>query len=120
MTALKFAFRNLVRLPYRTVLYFVITFFLVLSVSASLFVYVACENAEEAFNKADPTSKIVIKTKRKRVTCFLSLLKCFCKCARRYDVAITVGTYVVGREITLDRSALACLQFEGLIKVCHV
>ena len=51
MTALKFAFRNLVRLPYRTVLYFVITFFLVLSVSASLFVYVACENAEEALGE---------------------------------------------------------------------
>ena len=51
MTALKFAFRNLIRLPYRTVLYFVITFFLVLSVSASLFVYVACENAEEALGE---------------------------------------------------------------------
>ena len=52
MTVLKFAFRNLVRLPLRTLLYFAIVFFIVLSVSASLFVYVACENAGEALDES--------------------------------------------------------------------
>ncbi|MBR6745610.1 MAG: ABC transporter permease [Clostridia bacterium] len=51
MTVLKFAFRNLVRLPWRTLLFFAIVFFIVLSVSASLFVYVACENAGEALDE---------------------------------------------------------------------
>ncbi len=51
MTVLKFAFRNLIRLPWRTLLYFAIVFFIVLSVSASLFVYVACENAREALGE---------------------------------------------------------------------
>jgi len=51
MTVLKFAFRNLIRLPWRTLLYFAIVFFIVLSVSASLFVYVACENAGEVLDE---------------------------------------------------------------------
>ena len=51
MTVLKLAFRNLIRLPWRTLLYFAIVFFIVLSVSASLFVYVACENAGEALDE---------------------------------------------------------------------
>jgi len=51
MTVLKFAFRNLIRLPWRTLFYFAIVFFIVLSVSASLFVYVACENAGEVLDE---------------------------------------------------------------------
>ncbi len=49
---LKFAFRNLVRLPWRTILYFGVVFFIVLSVSASLFVYGACANAMEALDES--------------------------------------------------------------------
>ena len=41
----------MIRLPWRTLLYFAIVFFIVLSVSASLFVYVACENAGEALDE---------------------------------------------------------------------
>ena len=51
MTVLKFAFRNLIRLPWRTLFYFAIVFFIVLSVSASLFVCVACEHAREALDE---------------------------------------------------------------------
>ncbi|MBQ3490249.1 MAG: ABC transporter permease [Clostridia bacterium] len=52
MTVLKFAFRNLVRLPLRTLLYFSIVFFIALSISASLFVYGACANAKEALDES--------------------------------------------------------------------
>ena len=52
MTVLKFAFRNLVRLPWRTILYFSIVFFIVLSISASLFVYGACKNAKKALDES--------------------------------------------------------------------
>ena len=51
MTVLKFAFRNLVRFPLRTLLYFSIVFFIALSISASLFVYGACANAKETLNE---------------------------------------------------------------------
>lgn len=51
MMVLKFAFRNLVRLPWRTVLYFMIVFFIVLAITASLFVYGACSDAREALNE---------------------------------------------------------------------
>ncbi|MBQ8496540.1 MAG: hypothetical protein IJ489_03685 [Clostridia bacterium] len=40
----KFAIRNLIRLPWRTLLYIAVTFGIVLSITASLFVYRACEN----------------------------------------------------------------------------
>lgn len=51
MTVLKFAFRNLVRLPWRTALCFAIVFFITLAVSASVFVCGACANAREALNE---------------------------------------------------------------------
>lgn len=51
MTALKFAFRNLIRLPWRTLLYFFIVFFITLAIFACLFVYGACENAKEALDE---------------------------------------------------------------------
>ncbi len=51
MTVLKFAFRNLIRLPWRTLLYFAAVFFMVLSVSASFFICVACENATAALDE---------------------------------------------------------------------
>ena len=40
----KFAIRNLIRLPWRTLLYIAITLGIVSSITASLFVYRACEN----------------------------------------------------------------------------
>lgn len=51
MMVLKFAFRNLVRLPWRTALYFMIVFFIVLAITASLFVYGACLDAREALDE---------------------------------------------------------------------
>lgn len=51
MMVLKFAFRNLVRLPWRTVLYFMIIFFIVLAITGSLFVYGACSDAREALDE---------------------------------------------------------------------
>ncbi len=44
----KFAFRNVIRLPWRTLLYFFIIFFVVLAMTASIFVYRACLGAEKA------------------------------------------------------------------------
>ncbi len=52
MTVLKFAFRNLIRLPLRTILYFSIVFFIALSISASLFVCGACANAKETLDES--------------------------------------------------------------------
>lgn len=48
---LKFALRNIVRLPWRTILYFSIIFFTVLAIVASLCVYGACANAKAALNE---------------------------------------------------------------------
>ena len=42
---LKFAIRNIIRLPWRTLLYIMVTLCIVLAITASLFVYRACENA---------------------------------------------------------------------------
>lgn len=47
----KFAIRNILRLPWRTILYFSIIFFTVLAIVASLCVYGACTNAEMALNE---------------------------------------------------------------------
>ena len=41
----------MIRLPWRTLFCFAIVFFIVLSVSASLFVCVACEHAREALDE---------------------------------------------------------------------
>ncbi len=47
----KFAFRNVIRLPWRTLLYFFIIFFVVLAMTASIFVYRACLGAEKALDE---------------------------------------------------------------------
>ena len=44
---IKLAFRNLVRMPWRTVLYFLVVFFLVVAVTASVFVYTAFSGGEK-------------------------------------------------------------------------
>lgn len=49
---IKLAFRNLVRMPWRTVLYFLVVFFLVVAVTASVFVYTACTGAKTALDEA--------------------------------------------------------------------
>lgn len=47
----KFALRNIVRLPWRSLLYGLIVFLLILSITASFFVFRACETAESALNE---------------------------------------------------------------------
>ncbi|MBQ8498056.1 MAG: hypothetical protein IJ489_11475 [Clostridia bacterium] len=47
----KFALRNIVRLPWRSLLYGLIVFLLILSITASFFVFRACETAETALNE---------------------------------------------------------------------
>lgn len=47
----KFAIRNLIRLPWRTLLYIAVTLGIVLSITASLFVYRACENTISELDK---------------------------------------------------------------------
>ncbi len=48
---IKFAFRNLIRFPWRTILYFFIIFFVVLAMTASVFVYRACLGAKKALDE---------------------------------------------------------------------
>ncbi len=48
---IKLALRNLVRLPWRTVLYFAVVFLLITAVAASLFVYRACEEAQTVLDE---------------------------------------------------------------------
>ena len=48
---IKLAFRNLIRLPWRTVLYFSIVFFIIIAITASLFVYSACLDAKAALDE---------------------------------------------------------------------
>ncbi|MBQ9747740.1 MAG: hypothetical protein IJV98_03045 [Clostridia bacterium] len=47
----KFAFRNLLRLPWRTILYFLIIFFIVVIMTASVFVCSASQGAKEALDE---------------------------------------------------------------------
>ncbi len=47
----KFAFRNVIRLPWRTLLYFFIIFFVVLAMTASIFVYRACLGAGKVLDE---------------------------------------------------------------------
>ncbi len=49
---IKFAIRNLLRLPWRTVLYFFIVLLVVLSVTTSVFICGACRNAERALDES--------------------------------------------------------------------
>lgn len=47
----KLAFRNLIRLPWRTILYFAVVFFIVVTMTASIFVYGACLDAKDALDE---------------------------------------------------------------------
>ena len=47
----KFAFRNLIRLPWRTVLYFFMIFFIIVSITASVLIWHACLNAESTLEE---------------------------------------------------------------------
>ncbi|MBR6744846.1 MAG: hypothetical protein IKM00_06495, partial [Clostridia bacterium] len=47
----KFAFRNLIRLPWRTVLYFFMIFFIIVSMTASVLIWHACLNAESTLEE---------------------------------------------------------------------
>ncbi len=58
---LKFAFRNLVRLPWRTLLYGFTVCFIVMAMTASLFVYTACVNAETALRENYPFVASLVK-----------------------------------------------------------
>lgn len=49
---IRLALRNLIRLPWRTILYFLVVFFIVVAVTASIFVYVACENSKKLLDDA--------------------------------------------------------------------
>ena len=48
---LKLAFRNLVRMPWRTVLYFLVILLIALAVTASAFVFVACDGAGRSLDE---------------------------------------------------------------------
>ena len=47
----KLAFRNLIRLPWRTILYFISVFFITVTMTASIFVYGACLDAKRALDE---------------------------------------------------------------------
>ena len=49
---IRLALRNLIRLPWRTILYFLVVFFIMVAVTASIFVYVACENSKKLLDDA--------------------------------------------------------------------
>ncbi|MBQ9748114.1 MAG: ABC transporter permease [Clostridia bacterium] len=48
----KFAFRNLARLPWRSLLYFSAVFFIIAAMTASLLVYGACADAKDALDES--------------------------------------------------------------------
>ena len=47
----KFALRNLCRLPWRSLLYFAIVFFMIAAMTVSLFIYGACLDAKNALDQ---------------------------------------------------------------------